>query len=143
MNSSSIVRGARSCFSALFLVFVIAIAAFGQAGRGTISGLVTDPGGAVVSSADVALVSQATGVTQHTVTSSAGLYTFISLNPGVYQVVVTHEGFAKVQRDKINVSVDQVTEVNLSMQVGATSETVTVEDASINASRPPSEQPLK
>ncbi len=127
MNSSSILRGARSCFSALFLVFVVATVAFGQAGRGSISGLVTDPGGAVVPGADVTLLSQATGVTQHTVTSSAGLYTFISLNPGVYQVTASHEGFSKVKQDKISVSVDQVTEVNVTLTVGAISETVNVE----------------
>src|SRR5579872_10968 len=127
MNSSSIVRRARSCFSVLFLACFIATIAFAQAGRGSISGIVTDPGGAVVAGAELTLLNQATGVSQHTVTSSAGLYKFISLNPGVYQVTAGHEGFSKVQQDKINVSVDQVTEVNLTLKVGAISETVTVQ----------------
>lgn len=109
-----------------FLSCFFVAAAFGQAGRGSISGTVTDPAGALVPGAQVVLLNQATGVKQHTVTSSAGLYTFISLNPGVYQVTVTHEGFSKVQQEKITVNVDQVTEVNLTLRVGATTETVTV-----------------
>ncbi|MGH9724705.1 MAG: carboxypeptidase-like regulatory domain-containing protein, partial [Candidatus Acidiferrales bacterium] len=63
-----------------------AIAAFGQAGRGSISGTVTDQSGAVISGAKVTLLNEATGVTQKTVTSAAGLYAFISLNPGSYKV---------------------------------------------------------
>ena len=100
--------------------------AFAQAGRGTVSGIVTDPGGAVVSGAQVALVNNATGVTQHTTTTSAGLYTFISLNPGVYKVTASQQGFASTARDKISVTVDQTTEVDITLQVGAVTETVTV-----------------
>jgi hypothetical protein len=125
MSLSSIVRGARACFYALFLV-LIATAAFGQAGRGIISGTVTDPGGAVVPGAQVTLLNSATGVSQHTVTSAAGFYTFISLNPGVYQVAVTQEGFSKVVQDNISVTVDQTTAANITLKVGATTETVTV-----------------
>ena len=72
------------------------------------------------------LLNPATGVTQHTVTSSAGLYTFISLNPGVYKVTASQTGFKSVAQEKITVNVDQVTEVNITLQVGAATETVTV-----------------
>src|ERR1019366_9562534 len=100
--------------------------ALAQAGRGSISGLVFDPTGAIVNGAQVTLLSQATGFTQHTVASAAGLYSFISLNPGVYQVTASQRGFASVARDKVTVSVDQVTEVNITLRVGAATETVTV-----------------
>ncbi len=108
------------------LVLVHAIPAFGQAGRGGVSGTVTDPSGAVVSGAKVVLLNKATGVTLHTTTSSAGLYSFISLNPGVYQITAGQTGFAKTVQDKVTVNVDEVAEVNLSLRVGATAETVTV-----------------
>ena len=72
------------------------------------------------------LLNPATGVTQHTVTSGAGLYTFLSLNPGVYKVTASQKGFKSVAQEKITVSVDQVTEVNITLQVGAVTETVTV-----------------
>jgi hypothetical protein len=100
--------------------------ALGQAGRGSISGTVTDPHGAVIPDAKVVLLNKATGVATHTTTSSAGLYTFISLNPGVYQVTASQTGFANIELDKITVSVDEVTEVNLTLKVGAATETVTV-----------------
>ncbi len=108
------------------VLFLCAVAAFAQAGRGTISGTVTDPAGALVSAAKVTLLDQATGVTQQTVTSSAGLYTFVSLNPGTYKVTASQTGFASVALNNVNVNVDQVTEANIRLQVGAATETVTV-----------------
>jgi hypothetical protein len=97
-----------------------------QAGRGGISGTVTDPSGAVVVGAEVVLLDKATGVTLHTTTSSGGLYSFVSLNPGVYQVTASQTGFAKTVREKITVNVDEVTDVDLTLKVGAATETVTV-----------------
>ncbi len=114
-------------FLSLGILFLCAGSiALAQAGRGSISGTVTDPSGAIVSGAQVALLNNATGVTLHTVSSSAGLYSFISLNPGSYKVTVSQTGFVKVARDNITVDVDQSTEVNISLRVGAISETVTV-----------------
>ncbi|MGA2855761.1 MAG: carboxypeptidase regulatory-like domain-containing protein [Candidatus Sulfotelmatobacter sp.] len=100
--------------------------ALGQAGRGSISGLVTDPAGAVVPGSRVVLLNRATGLTQHTVTSGGGLYTFISLNPGVYQVTASQTGFKSIAQEKVTVNVDEVTEVNITLEVGAATETVTV-----------------
>jgi hypothetical protein len=117
----------RAClYVVCFLVFFTATAAFGQAGRGGISGTVTDPNGALVPGAQVTLLNKATGVSQHTVTSGAGLYTFISLNPGVYQVTISQTGFAKLVRDNVAVNVDQTTEADITLRVGAATETVTV-----------------
>ena len=129
MNLSSIMLRARSCFGALFFVVVVASLAFAQAGRGSISGTITDPAGALVPGAQVVLLNKATGATQHTVTSAAGLYSFISLNPGVYQVTASQAGFANVVQENITVNVDQVTQVNIAMRVGTASEKVTVSEA--------------
>jgi len=129
MNSLGFASGrARSCFCVCFLVLFASLTAFGQAGRGSISGTITDPGGALVPGAQVALLNKATGVTLHTASSSAGLYTFISLNPGVYQVTVSQAGFSNLIQDKITVNVDETTEVNLTLKVGAATETVTVSE---------------
>ena len=100
--------------------------AFAQAGRGTISGTVSDPAGAVAPGVEVVLQSKATGLTERTVTSGAGLYAFVSLNPGVYQVAVSQTGFAKLELNNVVVTVDQVTAVNITLQVGKMTETVTV-----------------
>ncbi len=112
-------------FLSILLVCTASVA-LAQAGRGSISGEVSDPSGAIVPGAAVVLRNPATGVTQHTVASGAGLYTFISLNPGIYQVTASGTGFKSVVQDKITVNVDQVTEVNVTLQVGSTTETVTV-----------------
>lgn len=101
---------------------------FGQAGRGSISGTITDTQGALIAGAQVTLTNDATGVTQHTVASSAGLYAFISLNPGQYKVSVSQSGFASTMQDKIRVDVDQTTTVNIALRVGAATETVTVSE---------------
>jgi hypothetical protein len=124
-NKSS-ARALRLLLGAMFVLLCMPLLASAQAGRGSISGTITDPGGAVVPGAQVVLLNRATGLTQHTVTSAAGLYTFISLNPDVYQVTAGQTGFASVAQDKITVSVDQVTEVNITLRMGATTETVTV-----------------
>ena len=126
MSGNAMLKVLGKSLSVVFLFLCAASLAFTQAGRGSISGLVTDPGGAVVQGAQVELRSPDTGVTQHTVTSSAGLYTFISLIPGSYQVSATQTGFKKATLSKITVNVDQVTEVNVTLEVGASTETVTV-----------------
>ena len=126
MKSTGFATGIRrTCFCLCFLTLLAGMA-FAQAGRGGISGTVVDSSGAVVPGAKVVLVDRATGGTQRTVTNSAGLYTFISLNPGVYKVTASQSGFANIVRDNVTVSVDQVTEVTITLQVGAATETVTV-----------------
>ena len=122
----AMIQKARNFLSVSVLFLCAASLAFSQAGRGSISGLVTDPGGALIQGAKVVLLNPATGLTQQTVTTSAGLYTFISLNPGVYKVTASQTGFKGVAQEKITVNLDQVTEVNITLQVGAATETVTV-----------------
>ena len=129
MNSLGfIARRGPTCFCACFLIF-FAGTAFAQAGRGGISGTVTDPTGAVVPGAKVVLVDHATGARQRTVTNAAGLYSFVSLNPGLYQVTASQAGFANVVRGNVTVTVDQVTGVNFTLSVGAATETITVTGA--------------
>jgi hypothetical protein len=127
-RGNAMAKTVRNFLSVSFLFLCAGSVALAQAGRGSISGLVTDPGGALVQGANVVLRNPATGVTQHTVTTSAGLYTFISLNPGVYQVTASQAGFKSVVQEKITVNVDQVTEVNVTLQIGAATETVTVSE---------------
>ncbi|MFZ0139361.1 MAG: carboxypeptidase-like regulatory domain-containing protein [Candidatus Sulfotelmatobacter sp.] len=125
-RKNALVKAARNFLSMGILFLCAGSMALAQAGRGSVSGLITDPAGAVVAGAKVVLLNDATGVTQRTVTSSGGLYTFISLNPGVYQVTASQKGFKNVAQDKVTVTVDQVTEVNITLEVGAITETLTV-----------------
>jgi hypothetical protein len=127
MNSgNAMVKTARSFLSVCILFLCAGSVAFGQAGRGSISGLVSDPSGAIVNGAQVTALNSATGVALHTVTSEAGLYSFVSLTPGVYVVTASQKGFESVARNNVTVTVDQVATVNIALQVGSVNETVTV-----------------
>jgi hypothetical protein len=129
MNSRGLTTvNARLLFCGCFFLLV-GMAAFGQAGRGSVSGTITDQAGAVVSGAQVTLLNPATGIALHTTTNSAGFYTFISLNPASYKVTVSQKGFVTVTQDKITVNVDEVTAVNITLRVGAETEKVTVTEA--------------
>src|SRR5580658_4022491 len=116
----------RHLLSVCFLIFCVPVAAFAQGGRGGINGLITDPSGAAVPAAKVTALNHATGVAQSTVTTAAGLYSFVSLAPGNYQITASANGFERVARDQVAVSVDQVSEINIALRVGSANEVVTV-----------------
>jgi hypothetical protein len=127
MNSrSAIVTTARNLLFSCVLLICASSIAVGQAGRGSISGLVSDPSGAVVKGAEVTAASQATGIALHTVTSDAGLYSFVSLTPGAYVVTVSQKGFQSVAQHDVQVTVDQATTINVTLPVGNVTETITV-----------------
>ena len=113
------------CVSAILLLCAGA-EAFGQAGRGGISGLVTDPTGAVIPGATVSAQEHATGIKLSTTTTAAGLYSFVSLAPGEYDVSASGKGFQTLRKANTVVSVDQVTNVDFKLQVGSVTEVVTV-----------------
>jgi Carboxypeptidase regulatory-like domain len=121
-------------FSGLRLLSILALsmaaAAFGQAGNGGISGLVSDSSGAVIPGARVTAQNQATGVKQSTASTSGGLYSFPSLPPGQYKVTATEKGFETLVQDHVLVTVDQTTSVNMTLKVGNISEVVTVNASS-------------
>jgi len=120
-------------FKKTFRIFICLIVAawaaslaFGQAGRGRITGLITDPSGAAVPAATIKLLNPATGVTQTAQTTGSGLYSFSSLNPGTYNVTVSKKGFATLVQKSVAVQVDQTTAVNLTLKPGAVHQVVTV-----------------
>src|SRR5450432_1549768 len=113
-------------------VFALVLAAtpsmFGQAASGTstIGGLVIDPSGAVIPSAEVVVRNVGTNVARTLKSNEAGLYEAVSLQPGEYEVKGSKAGFATLTRKGITVAVGQRAVVDLSMKVSSTSEDVTV-----------------
>ena len=101
-----------------------------QAGRGAISGLVTDASGAIIPGAAVTAMGSATGTKLTAVTSAAGIYSFVSLSPGKYDVSASQKGFETTIRKGVIVDVDQATTVNIALKVGSVSEVVTVTETS-------------
>ncbi len=93
---------------------------------GTVNGTVTDSTNAVVPDAAVTLKDTATGQTRTTTTNSAGRYVFINVNPGVYDVTITKQGFAKTTITGDRVEVGQVSTNNAVLKVGSESQTIEV-----------------
>ncbi|HEY7333859.1 MAG TPA: TonB-dependent receptor [Bryobacteraceae bacterium] len=110
-------------------VFCFAYAAFGQTG-GTITGLISDPTGAVVANAAVETRNTATGVVLTAATSATGNFTLNELPAGTYGISVAVPGFKKYVRTGITVQQLQTTRVDVMLEVGSAAESVTVnEDA--------------
>lgn len=115
--------------TAVFL-FLAAItpAAFAQVSiNGGLRGHISDPGAASVAGASVILTNTATAITQTTTSDSAGDYHFVRIPPGVYKLTVEKEGFKRAQRDSIVIAVNENAVADVTLAVGALSETITVE----------------
>ena len=110
----------------------------GQQGRGTILGTVTDPTGAAVVGAKVAITNTDTNLVISTETNNVGFYITPAINVGKYQVAVEQAGFKKEVRGGINLQVDQAAEINISLQVGAATDSVmvTAEAPQVNTENP-------
>lgn len=96
-----------------------------------INGTVTDTTGAVIPGAHVTVTNTATGVKSETVTSSAGTFTIVGLNPGNYSVVVESRGF-KTARANVIVQIARVSTASFKMTVGATTTTVQVKASALS-----------
>jgi len=114
------------CFCLIAPLLFACIAASGQAGRGGVSGVVTDSAGAVIPDASISIKNDATGSTRTAMSNGAGLYSFVSLAPGSYDVSATAKGFGTLVRKNVGVTVDQVSTINLALSVGSVSQVVTV-----------------
>ncbi len=106
-----------------------AFALLAQSDRGTITGTISDPAGAVVPNAPIQAKNTETGVTYDGAASNTGNYTLVQLPAGVYEVSVTVPGFKKYTRQGLALQVAQVLRVDIQLEVGAATESVTVSEA--------------
>src|SRR5437763_1663715 len=105
---------------------------FAQKTTGDINGIVTDQSGAVLPACTLTLTDQATGAVRKTTSNSQGNFGFLQLPVGEYTITATKEGFKTVSQKDVAVHVATVTTANLGLEIGATTETVTVEAAAVN-----------
>lgn len=105
-------------------------AAFAQSDRGTITGAITDPAGAVVPNAPVEVKNSETGVLYQAASSTTGNYTLAQVPAGNYELAVTVPGFKKYVHKNIVVEVAQTVRVDIPLEVGAATESVTVTEES-------------
>ena len=101
-------------------------AVFAQTANATLSGIVQDPQGGVIPNANITVVQNETGQIRQTASGAAGNYTIPNLPVGTYKVTVAAGGFKTTVIPSITLQVDQVAAVNVTLQVGAVSEQVSV-----------------
>jgi Carboxypeptidase regulatory-like domain len=121
---SSLFRKSFFALSLLLLLILLPSCGLAQLDRGSITGIVTDPSGAVVQNARVSVTGLSTGVTQELTTDKDGAYTARLLNPDQYKVTAEDTGFQEVLVSNITVGINQVVRVDLTLRVGASNETV-------------------
>src|SRR5215471_8017302 len=102
---------------------------FGQSVvTGGISGVITDPSGAVIPDVTLTLRNSSTGEVHVATSNVSGTYAFALLKPGEYTVSLKKEGFQTSMRNVI-VTLGTTMGVNTMLQVGSSSTTVEVVDA--------------
>jgi len=113
--------------AALFVLFLMPHAAFAQ--TASINGTVTDTSGALVQHAKVTVANTATNIARSTETGSAGVFNITQLVPGPYIVTVEAAGFRTERFPALTLTVDQAATLNAKLEVGTSSEQITVEGA--------------
>ncbi len=114
-------------FCAITLALVLCIPSMGQVTKGSISGSVVDPQGAVVSGAHVKAKQTETGVVYTTTSDGAGVYRLNALPIGTYSVEITSQGFKTVTANSVVVGTGQDAGLGLiHMSVGETSTSIEV-----------------
>ena len=120
-------RNTLTRFLLVYTVLALLAGTVWAQGSGELTGLVTDPQGAVVSGAEVKLTNPATGTVRTTITSGAGIYHFAALPVGNYTLEVAPKGFKSVRVQNVVVTVGATATNDVKLELGAATEQVTVE----------------
>ena len=115
----------RAALVGALLVVVTAGTVFGQGFQGGLRGSLKDAGG-VVPGVEVTLTNEQTNVKRSTVTNERGEYVFANVDPGNYNVKAALQGYKTVDRGGIRIATQQFLTLDLVMEVGAITESVTV-----------------
>ena len=110
----------------IVLSVLFAAAVFGQEFRGSFSGTVTDAQGAAVAKVKITATETRTGAKSASVSEDSGAFTLPFLAPGDYEITAESPGFKKFVRGQINLGMGEHPVVNIQLEVGASSESVTV-----------------
>ena len=109
-----------------FSFFAAAIVAAGQTQFASVRGMVEDASGAVVPQAALTLTNIEQDRPWQTKTNESGAYVFQQIPPGRYRLQAEAQGFKRIARDGLILQVAQVVEINLTLELGAVTETVQV-----------------
>lgn len=115
------------CFAFVFVMLFFAPNVLTQTFKATVVGTVTDPNGATVPGATVTIMEIGTGRTQSAVTNGDGNFTLQQLPPGKYDMRVEFTGFKTALQSNLVLETDQTKRVDISLEAGNVSETVTIQ----------------
>ena len=118
----------RSLLKAVVFFFVV-LTLSAQTDRGTITGRIIDPAGAVVANAAIEARNTGTGAVYRVASSATGNYTIAQLPSGTYEITVTVTGFKKFVRSGLTIEAAQTIRVDAALEVGNATESVTVTEA--------------
>ena len=110
----------------LTLSLLLPMALVAQVESGRVVGTVSDTSGAVVPGASITVKNIGTGAEHHATTDNSGQFTLTQLQLGTYTVSAQHEGFKRAEQAPFALDVNQVIQVQIRLEVGATSQTVEV-----------------
>ena len=115
------------CLAVIVLLFLGNFnPAAAQLTRGFISGTVSDMSGAILPGVQVTITNKATNITREAVSTDAGFYRFVAVEPGTYLVSFQLSGFSSRQVDNIAVGAAQEVVINQTMSVGGVTAEVSV-----------------
>jgi outer membrane receptor protein involved in Fe transport len=123
------------CYSVLLIISLSGMSLLApsrtkaQSTGGRIRGTVTDPSGGAVVAAKVTLINEATNTTRETQTSATGEYIFLEVPVGSYEIDIVGTGFKRYQRKGIVLVLNEIASVDVTLQVGGSTETVEVTGA--------------
>src|SRR5258705_2279195 len=110
---------------ALLLVVAAAGSVFGQGFQGGLRGSIKDAGG-VIPGVEVTLTNEQTNIKRSTVTNERGEFVFANVDPGNFAVKATLQGYKTVDRGAIRIGTQQFLTLDLTMEIGAITASVTV-----------------
>jgi hypothetical protein len=105
--------------AALLLILIGGMPAFAQTSRGTVTGIVTDPAGAVINGAAVELVNKSTNQKRSGTTNDSGLYRFDAVELGQYDLMIRASGFRPLTNTGIEVQANLTVTLDAQLEVGA------------------------
>ena len=125
-----------SCVASFLLAFSLAVPAAAQSAAGEIRGVVTDPSGAVIASANIVLASS-DGATTTATSGRDGGFHFPAVKPGTYTLVIEAKGFATTTLDSIEVEAGKLVQQSVKMELPVEQQQVEVKEDSIGVSTTP------
>src|SRR5580700_8760969 len=117
----------------IFAVFLLVLSSWSalraQTGNASLTGRVTDQSKGIVAGARVTVTNVGTNDTRSTVTSNDGNYSVNGLPPGSYKIEIEKPGFENIVKPNLVLHTEDAIEINFELQVGSSSQTITVTDS--------------